>query len=374
MPHPYQAYFEITGQSAAWRESVEVVSAAQEEIGAFFAAARPSEIIFTGCTSPYFIGESVALHWQSALGIPVRAVPCSELVQFPAVYHTNLPGQPVLVVISRSGKTTETLWAVDAFAQKFPGRLFAICCAPDSPLAQKVARAVYLPKGHEQSLAQTASFSAMLLAAQMIGAIISRDDQTLATLQAAPAICDRVLAQAEPIAQAIMEHKPYQNVFYLGAGPTLGIARDAQLKMMEMSLSDTMCYTFMESRHGPRSLITEDSLVIGLCTHAGLGLEANLLAEYTQQHGATTVAITPVAGWRSGNPTFSIPVSCDWGDHILGLPYSPVMQLLAYYRALAKGVNPDVSRNLTQHIAISTPDAPLSGRAAPAREDVLGAK
>lgn len=374
MPHPYQAYFEITGQSTAWRECVEVVSAAQEEIGAFFAAARPSEIIFTGCTSPYFIGESVALYWQSALGIPVRAVPCSELVQFPSAYYTSLPGQPVLVVISRSGKTTETLWAVDAFEQRFPGRIFAICCAPDSPLAQKVERAVYLPTGHEQSLAQTSSFSAMLLAAQMIGAIISHDNQTLANLKAAPGLCNRVLAQAEPIAQTIMERKSYQNVFYFGAGPTLGIARDAQLKMMEMSLSDALCYTFMESRHGPRSLITADSLVIGFCTHAGLGLEADLLTEYTQHHDTTTVAITPVEGWRSGNPTFCIPVGCNWGDHILGLPYSPVMQLMAYYRALAKGVNPDISRNLTQHIAISMPDTPPSGREAPAQEDVVGAK
>jgi glucosamine--fructose-6-phosphate aminotransferase (isomerizing) len=209
-----------------------------------------------------------------------------------------------------------------------------------------------LPAGFERTLAQTSSFSAMLLAAQMIGAAISGDDHNLATLKAAPAACDRIMAQVEPIVQAIMERHPYRNIFYFGAGPTTGIARDAQLKMMEMSLSDTMCFTFMESRHGPRSLITEDSLVIGLCTRGGLGLEANVLDEYTQGHGATTVAITPVCDWQAGRPTFTIAVDCDWPDDILGLAYAPVMQLMAYYRAVSKGVNPDTSRNLTQHIAI----------------------
>jgi glucosamine--fructose-6-phosphate aminotransferase (isomerizing) len=186
----------------------------------------------------------------------------------------------------------------------------------------------------------------------MVGAALSRDASTLETLQSAPDVCDRILGTAEPIIRRIYERQPYQNIFYFGAGPTIGISRDAQLKMMEMSLSNTMCFTFMESRHGPRSIITEESLVIGLCTRAGAGLEANVLDEYTHLQGATSVAITPTPDWAAGSPTFTIPVSCDWPDDLLGLAYSPVMQLLAYYRAVSKGVNPDTSRNLTQHIAI----------------------
>jgi glutamine---fructose-6-phosphate transaminase (isomerizing) len=352
MSHPYQSYFEITGQKAAWQESVEVVSGALDDIKTFFKQAQPSEIIFAGCTSPYYIGESVASTWQAALGIPVRAVPCSELTQFPDAYYSKLPGKPVMVVISRSGKTTETLWAVDAFQSKFPGRVFSICCAPESPLARQVEQAIYLPKGFEQTLAQTSSFSAMLLAAQMVGAGLAGDARSLEILQSAPGFCDRILATAEPIIQEIYQRQDYQNIFYFGAGPTFAIARDAQLKMMEMSLSDTMCFTFMESRHGPRSIITEESLAIGLCTRAGAGLEANVLDEYTQQQCATSVAITPTSDWRAGRPTFTIPVGCDWPDNLLGLAYSPVMQLMAYYRAVSKGVNPDTSRHLTQHIAI----------------------
>lgn len=352
MSHPYQSYLEITQQRTAWQASVTAVCDALERVKVFFAEAKPSAILFTGCTSPYYVGESVAPYWQAKTGLPVRAVPCSELTQFPAAYYTSLSGEPVLVVISRSGKTSETLWAAEAFLRRYPGRALAICCAPDSPLARMVKPAIFLPEGFEQTLAQTSSFSSMLLAAQMIGAAVCNDEARLQTLSSAPPACDRVLSQAEPVVQAIFGHKPYQNIFFLGAGPTFGIARDAQLKMMEMSLSDTLCYTFMESRHGPRSLITEDSLVVGLCTHGGLGLEANLLAEYTHQLGATTVAITPSRDWPAGNPTVTIPVGCDWPDDLIGLLYAPVIQLLAYYRAVAKDVNPDVSRNLTQHIAV----------------------
>jgi glutamine---fructose-6-phosphate transaminase (isomerizing) len=352
MSHPYQSYYEITCQKAAWQETVDVISDAMQCIKAFFDRTQPSQIIFAGCTSPLYIGESVAPSWQASLGIPVRAVPCSELIQFSDSYYTNLPGKPVMVVISRSGKTSETLWAVEAFQRKFPGRVFGICCAPESPLTKMLDQAVYLPKGHEQTLAQTSSFSSMLLAAQMIGAGLTGNTQALKILQSAPNMCETIISRVEPIICEILIDKTYQNLFYFGAGPTTGIARDAQLKMMEMSLSETMCFTFLESRHGPRSLINEGSLAIGLCTRGGLGFEANLIDEYTQKQGATTVAITPTADWHAGKPTFSIPVGCDWPDELLGLAYSPVMQLMAYYRAISKGVNPDTSRHLTQFTAI----------------------
>jgi glucosamine--fructose-6-phosphate aminotransferase (isomerizing) len=243
---------------------------------------------------------------------------------------------------------------VEAFAKNYPDRIFTICCNPGSPLAGMTQPVLLLPKGFEQTLAQTSSFSAMLLASLMVGAVVGDDDRTFAELQNAPAICDRIIQQAEPLVEKIMNHKAYQNTFFFGAGPTIGIAHDAQLKMMEMSLSDAMFFTFLESRHGPRSLITEDTLLVGFCTRSGHGLEAKLLNEYTKLHGATTVAITPNQDWDAGTPTFTIPVGCDWPDAILGLAYSPIMQLMAYYRAIHKGVNPDTSRNLTQHIAIDS--------------------
>ena len=163
MSNHYQSYYEITEQKEAWQESIDVVSVNMDRIKAFFKETRPSQIIFTGCTSPYYIGESVAPFWQAELGIPVRAIPCSELTQFPNAYYNSLPGKPVMVVISRSGRTTETLWAVNAFQKKYPGRVFAISCAPESPLAKIVEHALFIPKGYEKTLAQTSSFSAMLL-------------------------------------------------------------------------------------------------------------------------------------------------------------------------------------------------------------------
>jgi glutamine---fructose-6-phosphate transaminase (isomerizing) len=352
MGAPYKCYAEIVNQAVAWEEAVEKVMAQSDAIRAFYEELQPGEIIFAGCTSPYYAGLSSATYWESSLGIPAKAVPCSELIQFPAAYYSRRPGQPMLVVLSRSGKTTETLWAIERFEKQYPGRTLLIGCAPGSPLEDKVKMKIMLPKGFEDSVPQTRSFSAMYLAAQLVGAILSGQDETVRALCESPSMVQPIVQANEATIQQVNRGK-FQNIFYLGSGPLYGIAREATLKMIEMTISDTICIPFLESRHGPRSLIDEQSLVIGLYSRAGAGYEASVMDELTRKHGATTVAVVPDASWKTGQVVHKVSVNCNWHDYILGLSYGPVTQLLAYYHAVAKGVDPDKSRNLTSYIEIS---------------------
>jgi glutamine---fructose-6-phosphate transaminase (isomerizing) len=337
----------------AWKEAVETVLAQSKSIQSFFNEKQPGQIIFAGCTSPYYAGNSAAAYWQSALGLPVRAVPCSELIQFPSSYYSTKAGKPVLVVLSRSGKTTETLWAVEQFEKQFPGRMLLIGCAPGSPLEKMASLKIMLPKGYEDTVPQTRSFSVMYLTALMVGALISRQDKIFQDLVNSPAIVNSIVQGAEATIREVFQDRQFQNIFCLGSGPLFGIAQEATLKMIEMTISDTICVPFMESRHGPRSLIDEGSLVIGLYTRAGSGYEARVMEELTRNHKAVTVAICPNAEWDTGEVSYKIPVNCAWQDDILGLSYLPAIQLLAYYQAVAKGVDPDKSRNLTSFVEIA---------------------
>jgi glucosamine--fructose-6-phosphate aminotransferase (isomerizing) len=192
----------------------------------------------------------------------------------------------------------------------------------------------------------------MLLASLLAGAMLSDDEKAISILRQAPSTVDDILAQAEPLAKIISQAQEYQNIFCLGSGPLYGTAQEGTLKMIEMSLSNSLSFPFLESRHGPRALVDENSLVIGLYSHAGLGYEAQVMDELTRSHRATTVAIVPHQNWSTGKVTLTIATGCDWPDALLGLSYLPVLYLLAYYRALTCDVNPDISRNLTHHIEI----------------------
>jgi glutamine---fructose-6-phosphate transaminase (isomerizing) len=352
MSSKIECYDEIMTQEHAWQEAVQVSLQHKAETNAFFEAANPTEIFFIGCTSPYFAGTVASAFWKAETGLPARAISSSELVMFPSIYYSGLKSKPVLIALSRSGKTTETIWAMEEFERRYPGRSVLIGCNPQGRLAEMARLKIFLPESGEKTIAQTRSLGSMLISALMIAAYQSGNLEAIEMLKSAPARASAILKNSEATIKGLFETKRYHNIFILGGGFFYGIAKEAGLKCMEMSTTDTFSYTFMESRHGPRSLIDENSLVVGLYSRSGLHYEAQVMDELTQNHKATTLAITPTRNWETGKVTASISLDHDWPDNLSGLLYLPPTQLVAYYCAVSKGLNPDVARLHTQYVEI----------------------
>ena len=133
-------------------------------------------------------------------------------------------------------------------------------------------------------------------------------------------------------------------MFFLGSGPRYGLACEAMLKLKEMSLTTSEAYHFLEFRHGPKSMVDEGTLVVGLLSEAAREAEVAVLREMKELGGRILVLTEAKDG-------------LDWADHVVcfqsDLPevtrlplYLPTLQLLAYYRAVGKGLDPDAPRNL----------------------------
>lgn len=347
-----ECYEEIMTQEHAWQEAVRVSLQHKAETNAFFEKLKPTEIFFIGCTSPFYAGTVASAFWKAETGMPARAIPSSELVMFPAMYYDGLKSTPALIALSRSGKTTETIWAMEEFERRFPGRSTLIGCNPQGRLAEMASLKIFLPESAEKTIAQTRSLGSMLISALMIAAFQSGNLEAIEMLKSAPDKASAILKSSEATVKALFENKRYNNIFILGGGFLYGIAMEAGLKCMEMSTTDTFSYTFMESRHGPRSLIDENSLVVGLYSRSGLHYEAQVMEELTLKHKATTLALTPSSDWETGKVAASISLDCDWPDSLTGLLYLPPTQLVAYYCAVSKGLNPDVARGHTQFVEI----------------------
>jgi glutamine---fructose-6-phosphate transaminase (isomerizing) len=347
-----ECYDEIMTQEHAWQEAVQVSLRQKAEINAFFEATKPTEIFFVGCTSPFYAGTVASAFWKAETGTPARAIPSSELVMFPSIYYSGLKSKPVLIALSRSGKTTETIWAMEDFERRYPGMSVLVGCNPHGPLAEMARLKIFLPESGEKTIAQTRSLGSMLISSLMMAALQSGNLEAIEMLKSAPAKASAILEKSEATVKALFENKRYNNIFILGGGFFYGIAMEAGLKCMEMSTNDTFSYTFMESRHGPRSLIDENTLVVGLYSRSGLHYEAQVMDELTQKHKATTLAIVPTSGWETGKVTASVSLDHDWPDNLGGLLCLPPTQLVAYYCAVSKGLNPDVARGHTQYVEI----------------------
>ena len=132
--------------------------------------------------------------------------------------------------------------------------------------------------------------------------------------------------------------------------------------MKEMSLSQSQAFHFLEFRHGPVSVVGEDSVVIGLVSQEAGASERQVLIEMAQL-GATVLEITPGPPLDGDAQTVQLPPSLPlWVRPVL---YLPPLQLLAYYRTLARDLNPDNPRHLNAVVTLD-PTQLASQRAEPA--------
>jgi len=303
-----------------------------------------TRILVVGCGSTHYLAQTAATILTHCTHTPAHALPSSELWLFP---YTAPPGRTLLLTISRSGTTTETLRAMERFREICEGSVLAITCHPESPLSQQADFTLATLAGQEQSIAQTRSFTSMLLLAQALAATLARDDGMLRSLHRLPDVLDDLVTRLADLPQRLGTNLDIDRIFFLGGGPLYGLANEAMLKMKEISLSYAEAYHSLEFRHGPMSMANERTLVVGLLSNTGLAEELCVLKDMKGFNARTLALIedsSALCGWRADHIVELRSGLNEWERVPLFLP---MLQLMAYHRALAKGLNPDRPNNLT---------------------------
>jgi glucosamine--fructose-6-phosphate aminotransferase (isomerizing) len=346
-----QTLAEISTQPEAWADALQAFEALQGELKKNWSALRPQRALFIGCGSTHYLSLTAAFLFQGLTGVPARACPSSEIMLFGPQVMPD-PGRTLLIATSRSGTTTETLMAVERFRQLEGQAVWAITCYPDSPLAQAADLVLPAQAAQEQSVAQTRSFTSMLLLAQLLTAALAGNAAMLERLHRLPQALNDLAGRLGHLPQRLGIDLEIERFYFLGGGPLYGVASEAMLKTKEMSLAHAEAYHPLEFRHGPMSMVNEHTLVVGLLSDAGLAEELRVLEEM-QRLGARILVLaedgSALASWQ---PETVIELQSSLEEWERGLLYLPVLQRLAYHRALAKGLDPDRPHNLTAVVTL----------------------
>ena len=342
-------YREIMSQPDVWAEALEIFRSQAGALSKFWEANPVDELIFTGCGSTHYLSNTAAAVFQKETGIPARFYPASELVLFPE--NIYLKGKTsMLVAVSRSGETSETIEALSIFRQRTGGKILSINCDSSSSLAKASDFSLAVDAAQEVSIAQTRSFASMLVVAQAFAGHIGKADS--AKLDNLPSTVQRLLSDYEASAKGLGEDKDINRFFFLGSGLLNGIANEAMLKMKEMSLSYSEAFHMLEFRHGPMSMVNANSLVIGLLSENALPHEIAVLKDM-KKLGAKILAISEKDISGIFNPDMSVLLNTGAPVWMQPAAYLPVLQLLAYYRSLSNGLDPDKPNNLDAVVKLS---------------------
>jgi glutamine---fructose-6-phosphate transaminase (isomerizing) len=345
------AHRELLRQPDEWADAARLLESRADDLRVFWSAAAPRQLFFAGCGSAYFAGMAMAAMANHLLHIPAHAAPGSEMILFPeAIFVHDLP--PLMIALSRSGETSETVLAVAAYRRRYPaGKVLALHCNPSSTLAQTADYALDMGI-REEAVVQTGSLSTMLLFTLGCVALWSGEN-------AAP-----VLSKVSQSGAALLQHysglaeqlgtsPDFDRFFFLGSGAWCGVASEAMLKVKEMSFAQSEAYHTLEFRHGLGANAAERSLVVGFLSDRARDYEQAVLDEL-RSYGAHTLAIganVQVTGERAFALAYPPPDVPGWVRLPLALPF---IHLLGYHRALLNGRDPDRPANLTSFITLES--------------------
>lgn len=337
---------EIRHQPQAWAETLSYLEANLSQFLPFLAG-EWDEVIFTGCGTSYNLSLAAASLWQALDQTPARAVPASQIFLFPQTVF--VPGRKYrLFAISRSGETSETVQALDFFKKNNFGRGCALTCEVGSSLSKMGDFAIVTAHAREESVVMTQSFSTMLLSLLYLAQRQAKKELKLSLL---PQMLSQNLATYEPLVEELAHNLSFQKFIFLGDGPYYGIAWEGSLKLKEMSLTPTESFHFLEFRHGPKSIVDDKTLIVALTSQQAFSPEQAVLTEMMTL-GATEFHIGAYP--LSPSPKlFEITMGGEGiNDYLLPILDVVFLQLFGYYRAKARGLNPDQPKNLTKVVKL----------------------
>ena len=312
-----------------------------------------ARIVLAGAGTSAFAGQVLAPALTGRLRRRVDAVATTDIVSSPrAVLGEDVP--TLLVSLARSGDSPEST-ATTALADELLSsvRHLVITCNRQGQLAQAhAARAGSLVRlmpdaANDRGFAMTSSFTTMLLAAQLA---LDPDGSDGGQADSGGGYADQLGAAAEQLLAeragqlAGLAGRRYRRVVYLGSGALTGLAREASLKLLELTAGQVVGYwdSSLGFRHGPKAFLEEPTLcfVFVSADPYSRRYDEDMADELRRTLGDEHVVEVSVhAG--SGRPTWHIGDLGHVPDSLVALPYAVLAQQFALLASLEHGLAPD---------------------------------
>jgi len=308
--------------------------------------------LFVGCGSSYYLSRLIASLWTKHFYIPATGVPASELLFAPEEILRQTGAEQV-VLMSRSGETTEVLRAADVLQAHKTVQTLAVTCNPQSILEKLCTHTFKLHWADEKSTVMTRSFTAILLAFQRLGVKFVTDLQYSKALDELPEQAQIWFDQNARKIEAFAGKRKFADYVFLGQGVHYWLAQEAGLKVTEMSSSYAQVYHTLEFRHGPRSIAGPDTLITFYISEAAKEAETTLVRELKELGAVTCVIVNRATPELKKHSDLLIELALDGPEFARYAVTAIPAHLLGTAVGLQKGLNPDAPKNLTRAVVLS---------------------
>ncbi|QBY04281.1 glutamine--fructose-6-phosphate transaminase (isomerizing) [Thalassotalea sp. HSM 43] len=308
------------------------------------------------CGTSYHSGM-VARYWlEEHAGVSCNVEIASEF----RYRKSFVPKNALLVTISQSGETADTLAALRLGKELGYKASLTICNVPGSSLVRESDLAFMTKAGAEIGVASTKAFTTQLVGLMMMTLALgkykgmSEDKQAslVSALMSVPAKIDEVLSLADEIEDLAEDFADKHHSLFLGRGDEYPIAMEGALKLKEISYIHAEAYAAGELKHGPLALIDADMPVIVVAPKNDLIEKLKSNVEEVRARGGLMYVFADVDAQFESDDTMKVINVPHCDDVIAPIIYTLPLQLLSYYVAIIKGTDVDQPRNLAKSVTV----------------------
>ncbi len=298
----------------------------------------------------------VAANWFSAISeLPTQIDYASEY----RYRNPHVDDDSLLVTISQSGETADTLAALRYAQEKDYLSTLCVCNVPTSSLARESEYSIFTNAGPEIGVASTKAFTTQLAALMLLALSLAKSrgknpklrTRVITALRSLPETVEETLKLKDTILEIAPEIANKDNALFLGRGIFYPIAKEGALKLKEISYIHAEAYPAGELKHGPLALIDEEMPVIALAPESEIAEKLVSNLEEVKARGGTLYVFSDPSismDLKSGR-LINMP-KCDF--LLTPIIYTIPLQILSYEVALLRGTDIDQPRNLAKSVTV----------------------
>ncbi|VTR84818.1 tagatose-6-phosphate aldose/ketose isomerase [Clostridium perfringens] len=349
---------EIYQQPELWKETLNIVENNKEAINKFLEKNLNKDnvkIILTGAGTSAYVGDTIYLYLAKKLGKRVEAIATTDFVSNPDEYIDE-NANTLLVSYARSGNSPESVGTYDLFEKKVKNLAhIVVTCNKEGELAKKSQEkkgnlVLIMPeKSNDKSFAMTSSFTCMILATLLLFDIANLEKNKKIVEELATkgqASLDNQWKDAKAISDLGAER-----IVYVGSGALKGLCHEMALKNLELTSGKqvTVCESILGFRHGPKSIINNNTLVIFLCsTNYYTALyDYDLIKEVYNDEGTQKVAVLSYfdrENLKEISHKYITANGSKLDDTFIAFNYIILGQMISFFNSLRLEISPDNPR------------------------------
>ncbi len=314
------------------------------------------QVQIIACGTSYHAGMTARYWIEELAGIACNIEIASEFRYRKSVVRPN----SLLVTISQSGETADTLAALRLAKELGFTRSLTICNVPGSSLVRESDMALLTRAGTEIGVASTKAFTTQLVALLLLTVALGRGrgltaaaEQNIANaLTLLPGLIEKALSM-DPAIEQLAEHFAEKNhALFLGRGDQYPIAMEGALKLKEISYIHAEAYAAGELKHGPLALIDAEMPIVVVAPHNDLVEKLKSNIEEVRARGGELFVFADEAAYIRPERNMKVMEVPHCDAVIAPIVYTLPLQLLSYHVAVIKGTDVDQPRNLAKSVTV----------------------